>query len=183
MSFLHLQGGEEPPSGEVSVGLRKGWVKHFRVALSSAGAAAAVWALADLIERSPRESFALLQLWGPWPIVALVGLALLGRFMSRMNDTIQTSFASVVQSSQLNAEAQGRTADALTRLADQGGKQGEEVRRLAIYAAQEFPSVYDRFDKQDAALEKLASSVRAVHGRLGKMGHVGENEGGTNDVG
>lgn len=169
MNLLHLQSGEELPSGELAVGMRKGWVRHVRVVLSSAGAAAAVWALADLFERQPREGFALLQLWGPWPIVALVGLGLLGRFMSRMNDTIQTTFAGVAQSAAQNAEAQTKTADALTRLADQNGRQGEEVRRLAIFAAREFPGVYERLDQQDEVLRGQNKVLDEISGAVKEL--------------
>jgi len=48
-----------------------------------------------------------------------------------MNDTVQTTFSSVVEGVQQQAHASGRQADALTELAKQGGRQAEEVRRLA----------------------------------------------------
>jgi hypothetical protein len=157
------------PRAQVALGFRGGWLKHVRVALSSAGGAAIVMAIFELLQRQPTEGFRLLNVWGPWPVVVLVGVAMLGRFLSRMNDTVQTAFTAVVSSVQDQAQASSRQADAsdrqataLTRLAEQGGQQAEEVRRLAIYAAQEFPSVYERFDRQDAVLQKVTEAVNRL---------------------
>jgi hypothetical protein len=165
-------GGKEMPEGEVAVGFRRGLIRHFKVALTSAGGAALAWAALELFRTEPRASFALLEKWGPWPVLGIVGLALLGRFMGRMNDTIQTTFTSVVESVSQGVQAQGRMADAVTRLADNGSRQAEEVRRLAIYAGREFPNLYERLDKQDEKQEEkfsqVMASLRGVHARLGK---------------
>lgn len=180
MTVLGL--GGSVPSGEVSVSSRSGWLRHFKVALSSAGGAAAVIAVFSLLDKRPVEGFQLLGQWGPWPVIALVALVLVGGFMSRMNDTITTTFGAVVTSVQAQASASGKTADALTRLADQGGKQAEEVRRLAIYAAREFPAMYDRFDQLDTSISKLTEGVRGLHWAVNVKGSQGEevtNERGT----
>lgn len=158
MTSLDL-GVTKTPNGEMTASFRSGWLKHFRVVLSSAGGAALVFGFFSLLQREPEAGFGLLRQWGPWPIVVLVALAFLGRFMSRLNDTIQASFGAVVSSVQQGAEAHLRTADALGRLADQGGRQMQEVQRLAIYAAQEFPGVYERFDRQDAVLERQGRGI------------------------
>jgi hypothetical protein len=163
-------GLKEVPKGELAASFRLGWLKHFRVVLSSAGGAAMVLGLFELLQRQPIEGFRLLSVWGPWPIVALVALAFIGRFLSRMNDTIQTTFGSVVISVHQGVDAQTKTADALSRLADQGGRQAEQVERLAIYATQEFPFVYERFDRQDEMLVSLDSSVKALCARLDASG-------------
>ncbi|MDR3797976.1 MAG: hypothetical protein P4K93_07475 [Terracidiphilus sp.] len=154
---------------EASVSFRRGWLRHLQLGLRSAGGAAIVLAIFELLQRQPIAGFGLLSVWGPWPVVVLVGLAIFGRFLSRMNDTIQAAFTAVVssvqdqtQASSRQADASGRQADALTKLAEQGGQQAEEVRRLAIYAAQEFPSVYERFDRQDAVLEKVTDAVNRL---------------------
>jgi hypothetical protein len=154
------------PSGEVSVSLRSGWLKHLRVVLGSAGGAALVLGILELLQHEPNQGFGLLAAWGPWPVIALFALALLGRFMSRMNDTIQTTFGAVVTSVQQQAAASGKTAEALSRLADQGGRQSEEVRRLAIYAGRELGGISERFDAQDKVLGELGASLRGLHRRL-----------------
>ena len=158
------------PEGEVAASFRRGWLRHFRVVLSSAGGAAVVLGIFELLQRQPIEGFRLLGAWGPWPIVALVALAFAGRFMSRLSDSLQTTFSALVQSTQQQASASDRQANALTKLAEQGGYQAQEVRRLAIYAAQEFPSVYERFDRQDTVLADLAKAVNQIVVR-GQDGH------------
>jgi hypothetical protein len=170
----------------VAASFKSGWVRHFKLALSSAGGAAVAIAIFELLNKQPVEGFKLLSVWGPWPVVALVSVALFGSvissFLSRMNETIQTAFGSVVASVQQQASASNKTADALTRLADQGGKQQEEVRRLAIYAAREFPAMYDRFDQLDGAIAKLTEGVKGLHWAVNVKGaHGGEetNERGT----
>jgi hypothetical protein len=173
--------GSSVPSGEVAASFRGGWLRHFKLALSSAGGAAAAIAVFSLLAKQPTEGFRLLGQWGPWPVIALVALVLVGGFMSRMNDTIATTFGAVVSSVQAQASASGKTADALTRLADQGGKQAEEVRRLAIYAAREFPAMYDRFDQLDASISKLTEGVKGLHWAVNvNRAHGGE---GTNERG
>lgn len=175
--MLSLAGGiADVSKGGVAVGFRNGWVRHVTVALSSAGGAAIVLAIFDLLQRQPSAGFGLLASWGPWPVVALVGLAFLGRFLSRMNDTIQVTFGAVVNSVQQSAEAQAKgaeanvkTADALSRLADQGGRHSLEVERLTTYAVQEFPLVHERLDKQDDML-------RQIHGLLSKGKNTDEKD-------
>lgn len=161
MTILGISAGKSADS-ELEVGFRRGWFRSIKFVLSSAGGATAAIVGMELLDRQPREGFALLAQWGPWPFIALVALAILAGFMSQMSGTIQTTFAAVVASSQQGAEAQSRTADALTSLAAQGGRQAEEVRRLAIYAAQEFPSLYARLDKQDDATEEIATLVKSL---------------------
>lgn len=151
---------------EVEVTVRSGWFRHFRVALTSAGGTAVVLALFTLLQRQPVEGFRLLGAWGPWPVVALVALGFFGHVMSRFADSLQTWGTSVVDSLHQGTEAQTKTADALSRLAEQGGRQQEEVRRLAIYAGREFPLIYDRFDKQDVVLKEIGDSMRSIHSRL-----------------
>jgi hypothetical protein len=148
------------PQGEVSVRFRNGWVKNLRLVLTSAGGVALFLALFELLQRQPMEGFRLLTDWGPWPVVVLVALAIFGRFLSRMNDTVSVTFGAVVKGVQQGAEAQAKTADALTRLAEQGGRHAQEVERLTIYAAQEFPLLYERLDRQDAMLSAIHEIVR-----------------------
>jgi hypothetical protein len=155
-------GAEKPSGGEVHVGFRQGAVRHAKVALTSAGSAAIVFALFSLLQHRPAEGFGLLAAWGPWPIIALVALGIGGQFLNRINDTIQSAFGAVVTSVQQGAEAQGKTADALTRLADQGSRNAQEVERMSLYAAQEFPVLWERMDRVDSMLrdihEKLSGS-------------------------
>jgi hypothetical protein len=146
--------------GEVGVSFRSGWVRHLRLVLSSAGGAAIVLGLFSLIRQQPAGSFQLLIAWGPWPVIGLVGLAILGKFLQRIADSIQSAFTAVVESSQLGAEAQGKTADALAQLAEQGGRHYQEVQRLAIYAAQEMSHISERMDDQDEMLRSIASNLK-----------------------
>ena len=155
----------QTPKGEFSASFRSGWVKHLRVALSSAGGAAVVLAIVSLLQKQPTEAFHLLGAWGPWPVLALAALLLLGRIGASMTETLQHSFSAFVHSAQESAHASTRTAEALGHLAEQGGRQMEEMQRLAIYAAREFPAVYERFDAQDAVLKDLAVSVQRLHER------------------
>ena len=120
----------------------------------------------ELLERQPRAGFNLLAQWGPWPIVALTLAAILGSFLARLNETVSATFSSIVDSAKEGVQAQGRMADAVTKLAEQGGRQSEEVRRLAIYAAREFPGVYERLDKQDLVLDEVLVAVKDIQGKL-----------------
>lgn len=147
----------------VAVSFREGWLRHLRVGMGSAGWVALLLGLFALLQRQPAEGFGLLTSWGPWPFVALLGLGFLGHFMSRLNDTIQASFSAVVSSVQQGADAHGRTADALSRLADQGDRHAVELERLTIYAAQEFPGIYERLDQQDSVLGKLETAVGGIY--------------------
>ncbi|HEX5234153.1 MAG TPA: hypothetical protein VFW25_02355 [Silvibacterium sp.] len=149
MGILGLEGGSPT---EVSVGFRRGWMRHIKIVLASAGYLAVVAAAINLLAKQPREGFGLLATWGPWPFLAMAGLYLVGHFLADLTGTVRMSFASMVNEAT-------RTADALTQLAENGGRSTEEVRRLAIYAAQEFPSVYGRLDQQDHALSSIADVV------------------------
>jgi hypothetical protein len=51
-------------------------------------------------------------------------------------------------------------------LAEQGSRDAEEVKRMAIYAAQEFTGVYERFDRQDDILKDLTHGVKGLHSML-----------------
>jgi hypothetical protein len=156
---LGLKG--DTPSADVRVGFRSGWFRHIGVAISGAGGAAVVLGAYDLLRSQPAQAFDLLRAWGPTFLIALLAIFFLGKYLDGLNLTIRESFnvvasglRSSAEAAAQSAEASSRTADALTRLAEQGGKQAQEVSRLAIYAAQEFPSVYERFDRQDAMLAK-----------------------------
>ena len=161
MTTLGLGLGKAP-TGEVSASFRTGWLRHIWVSLGSAGGAAVVLGIFALLERQPSNGFQLLGLWGPWPVLGLVALAILGKFMSQMSETIQTTFRAVVSSMQQGTEAQAksaeanvRTSEALSRVADQGARHAQEVERLTMYAVQEFPIVHERLDKQDAMLSRI----------------------------
>jgi hypothetical protein len=144
---------------EVEVGFRAGWVKYAKIALSSAGGAAIILAVFSILDRQPAAGFGLLASWGPWPVLGLVGLAIFGKFMSRMSDTIQSSFTAIVSNSKQTADAQTKTADALGKLAEQGSRHGQEVERLTIFAVQEFPIIHERLDKQDAMLREIHTAT------------------------
>lgn len=159
-------GGGSARDGNVEVGFRAGWVRYFKIALSSAGGAAVFIAVFELLQKQPVAGFGLLISWGPWPIVALVALAIAGQFGARMNETVSVTFGAVVSSVQQGTESQAKaaeaavkTAEALGKLADQGGRHAQEVERLTIFAVQEFPIIHERLDKQDAMLREIHGLV------------------------
>jgi hypothetical protein len=160
---------DESRAAEVAVGFRGGWFRHISMAIGGASGAAVALGGYEVLRSQPARAFALLQGWGPTFLLVLVALLIVGKFLDGLNQTVRESFSVMASGVQSSAQAANRQADALGRLADQGNKQAEEVRRLAIYAAQEFPGVYDRFDKQDAVLAALTQEVRALNGR-GKNG-------------
>lgn len=174
MLGLNLKGAGSQDTS-IKVGFRSGWLRHVGVAMSGAGGAAVALAGFEVLRTEPGRTFALLQAWGPEFLIAMLAILVLGKFMEGLSQTVRESFAMVASGVSASAEASSRTADALTRLAEQGGKQAQEVQRLAIYAAQEFPNVYERFDRQDAMLEKLSQ----VTGDLAKA-VVGITVRGTN---
>ncbi len=158
--------GTGAAAANVDLGFRRGLFRHIGVVLGGAGSAAVVLGGYQLLRQQPDRAFALLQSWGPAFILSMVALVVVGRFLDGLSAGVRESFSVVAGAVQNQAEASGRTADALTRLADQGGRQSEEIRRLAIYAGREFPSIYERFDRQDDVLGKLATSVTGLHTRL-----------------
>jgi hypothetical protein len=151
---------------DAQVGFRSGLLRHIGVAIGGAGGAAVALGAYEVLKSAPTQSFALLQAWGPTFLIAIFCVFVAGKFLENVNSTVRESVTVMAGELRASGEAAGRTADALSRLADQGGKQFEEVRRLSLYAAQEFPSVYERFDRQDAVLHDLASSVKGLHSKL-----------------
>jgi len=171
LTTLGLSEGSGPVS-EVRVGFRNGWIRHVGVVLSGASGAAIVLGGYDLLRAQPIQAFALLQSWGPGFLLVLAALFIGGKFLDALVTGMQTT---VAENSKLlagaltaSAEASGRTADALTQLANQGNRQAEQVERLAIYAASQFPDVYDRFDRTDEMLKEMASSIKGLHSKLSK---------------
>jgi hypothetical protein len=163
------------PRTEVAFGFRGGWLKHAGVAIGGASGAAVVLGAYEVLRAQPDRAFALLQGWGPAFLVAIVALFIVGKFLEGLNATVRESFSVVASGVHCSAEAQGRTAEALTRLAEQGGEQARETQRLATFAAQESQSVYERLDQQDEVLSQLMESVKAIQGHLTNRG--GEKDG------
>lgn len=158
--------GNGTPKAEVDMGFRVGWLKHVGLAISGASGAAVVMGGYEILRSQPDKAFALLQGWGPAFLLGIVGLVIVGSFLGKLfeglNSTVRNSFTVMASSMEHSASSAGRTADALTRLADQGNRQFEQVERLAIYAASEFPGVYARLDEQDKVLKDIAQSVNAL---------------------
>jgi hypothetical protein len=135
----------------------------------------------EVLRAQPDRAFGLLEAWGPFFLIALVAILVLGKFLEGTNQTVRESFGVVAEAVKSSADAAARTADALTRLADQGGRQAEQVERLAIYSAQEFPRVYERFDAQDALLKGLASSIDSFRSHLER--NMNDDNGGAHGSG
>lgn len=148
------------PKGELEVGLRKGWVQHLKLALSGAGGAAIVFGAFSLLQRQPDAGSGLLLSWGPWPVVVLVIFALAGPFLTGISRAIAASFDAVVTSVRQGADAHMKTAEALTKLAEQGSRQVLEVERLATFSAQNVPIMHERLDEQDRVLRQILAEVR-----------------------
>lgn len=153
---------DNQPKTSVSLGLRRGWFRHIGVVMGGASGTAVVLAGYEVLRAQPDKAFGLLQSWGPYFFVAILVVLTVGKLLEGMNQNVRESFQVVANAVQSSADAAGRTADALTKLAEQGGRQFQEVQRLALFAAQEFPSVYERFDRQDAMLEKQNQTMGDV---------------------
>jgi hypothetical protein len=161
------------PRAEVNANFRTGWLRHLGVAIGGASGMALALGAYEVFRTQPDKSFQLLQVWGPAFLVALLAIVVFGKlaenFVGGMIAAIRESFKMVATSVHDSAEATSRQADALTRLADQGGKQAEEVKMLALYAAQEFPGVYRRFDRQDQTLAEMGTSLRDLTTSIGTL--------------
>ena len=166
MTLLNLTG--DGPSTELALNFRSGWLKHIGFVIGGASGAAIAFGSYDVLRTQPDRAFNLLQSWGPAFLVSIIAIFVLGKFLDGLNSTVRESFSVVASGVESSAEAAGRTADALTKLADQGNRQAEQVERLAIYAASEFPGVYERLDSQDKVLQELVSSVKGLHSMLSK---------------
>jgi hypothetical protein len=160
--------------GELRVGFRKGCLRYIGVVTAGGTGMAICLGAYDVLKNQPAQSFTLLHDWGPAFLICMLLVIFGSKSLDGLVLAVRESFTSIAAAVQNQAETNGRmadastkTADALTRLAEQGGKQFEEVRRLSIYAAQEISGVYERFDRTDAALLALASSVKGLHTKLG----------------
>jgi hypothetical protein len=169
MTSLNLT-GSGVPKAELGMGFRAGWLKHLGLAISGASGAAVVMGAYEVLRQQPDKAFALLQGWGPMFLIVIVGIFAVGRLFEGLNATVRESFTIVAGGLEHSASSAGRTADALTRLADQGNRQFEQVERLAIYAASEFPGVYARLDEQDKVLQGIAQSVNSLVERRNRGG-------------
>lgn len=179
MSLSETLGGRER---QVQFGIKTNWLKIvFIGSLGVGGCMAAVLAVLQILRDEPKAAFDLLKAWGPWAIILTFALFLASRFLQELLSIAREAMKAWVGTAEKGAEAQTRTADALTRLAEQGGRSSEEVRRLAVYAAQEFPSICERFDRTDEGLKanvtavlKVAEAVQALHRRMDGHGFSGE---------
>lgn len=160
MTLLGL--GAKTPAANVDLGFRRGVFRHIGVVLGGASGAAVILGGYQLLRDQPDRAFTLLQGWSPAFLLGVLALVMMGRFLDGLSHGVRESFGVVAGAVQNQAEASARTADALTRLADQGTRQAEEIQRLVVYAGREFPSIYERFDRQDEVLESLAHSVEKV---------------------
>lgn len=171
MTVLGLSGSV--PAGEVAATFKSGWLRHIKLALSSAGGIALGMAVFSLLREQPDRGFNLLGQWGPWPVLGLVGLVMGGSFLARINETIGTTFGSVVSSVQQQAQASLLHAEALSKLAEQSGEQARETHRLAMFAAQESQSLYERLDQQD----EILNSIQKHLSERGHRGTTGDGSG------
>jgi hypothetical protein len=162
MTGLGLSTSSSPKVG-LGIDLRAGWLKHVGLAISGASGAAIVVGAYDILRSQPDRAFALLQGWGPAFLIAILAIFAVGRIFEGLNSTVRESFSTMSAGIQSSAEAASRTASALTQLAEQGNRQVEETRRLAIYAAQEFVPMYERLDRQDELLREISQSVKGLH--------------------
>jgi len=154
------------PKGDVRMGFRTGLLRYLGVTVGGASGMAIALGAYEVFRSQPDKSFALLQIWGPAFLIALLAIYVTGKFLEGLVVALRESFSMVANSSHDSAVAAGRQADALTKLAEQGSRDAEEVKRMAIYAAQEFTGVYERFDRQDDILRDLTHGVKGLHSML-----------------
>jgi hypothetical protein len=163
MSLLSAATAHAPTSSRVKIVFQRSWFKGVMVFSFGVGTVLAiVMATFQMLQKQPAEAFSLLKSWGPWFLIAGLAMYLFTQLMSEGIQGVRESFKESTAAQLASAEAQGRTADALTRLADQGSRSADEIKRLTMYAAQEFPSIYGRFDRQDVELEKITSALIAL---------------------
>lgn len=151
---------------DVRIGFRSGWVRYLNIAIGGMGVLAIALEGFRIIAAQPRAGIDLLTAWGPWPFIVLVVVASAGHFLNGVGESIKVTFGAMVKNSQQSAEAQKQMADAVTRLAEQSGRQQEEIQRLAIYAGRELGTIGERMDRQDSLMKDVASAVRGLHSRL-----------------
>lgn len=158
------------PEGKLNVQVRTGWLRsQIALGFGAGGGVAIVVAVLELVTRAPDQGFALLKAWGPWALVVALAMLLAWKVASQAIGIVRVGVESFMQTSERAAIAGDRQADAMTKLADQGGRSHEEVRRLATYAAQEFPTVYLRLDQQDAMLRANHEASVQTHGMVKRL--------------
>ena len=158
------------PDGKLELHLSGGRLKGMLVlGFGAGGGIAAGWGLLELVSHDPKEGFALLKAWGPWALVVALAMLLVWKVATQAIGIVKVGVEAFLHTSERQATASEGQAQALTQLAAQGGRNAEEVRRLAIYAAQEFPSVYARLDRQDAMLASNHEATMAVHAAVERL--------------
>lgn len=152
-----------PSDGRLRMRVKTGWFKGaLALGIGAGGGLGLMLEVAQIFGRDPREGFDVLKSWGPWALVVGLVVWLVYQLASKSIDTARDAMNAWVGTAKTQAEASTRTADALTKLAQQGGRSAEEVQRLTIYTAQEFPSLYLRLDKQDDALDEIKALVHGL---------------------
>jgi hypothetical protein len=172
MTSLGLGQGGAPKMVPERVWLTS-FLRNGGILLGGAGMLAVVDGAYQVLKAEPEQGFKLLEAWGPAFLISIVAIFVMGKFLEGINVTVSRSFEALAQGVSTSAEAAGKTAEALTMLADQGSRQAEETRRLVLYAAQEFPPLYERLDRQDEAmrqqseaLKELRQGVQTLHSML-----------------
>lgn len=174
--------GDKGGGTNVEVGFRRGLLRNVSLALGGASGVAVILGGYELLQRQPERAFALLQSWGPAFLIALLAIFTLGTFLAGVNATLRESVTMIAESAKEGAQASARTADALTRLADQGSRQFEEVQRMSIYVSRELPHLYERLDRQDEMLEAVSDSLRRLHAKMPWEGLKNERGTGTDQA-
>jgi len=156
--------------GKLELQVRTGWLRGMLVmGFGAGGGIAAGWGLLELVSHDPKEGFAVLKAWGPWALVVALAMLLAWKIATQAIALVKVGVEAFMRTSERGAVASESQAAALSKLADQGGRNAEEVRRLATFAAQEFPSVYARFDQQEAKLNANHDATLAVHALVEKL--------------
>jgi len=151
--------------GKLELQVRTGWLRGMLVmGFGAGGGIAAGWGLLELVSHDPKEGFALLKVWGPWAIVVVFAMFVVWKLSAELISLARVMMNAWVSTSERQAVSSEVQATALTKLAEQGGRQGEEVKRLAVYAAREFPTVYERMDRQDTMLQSNHDATMELHG-------------------
>jgi hypothetical protein len=173
------------PEGKLKLRVKTAWLRGLLVLGAGAGGSMALGlGVIQALAKNPGEGFGLLKAWGPWALIVGFVVWVIWKIVVEAISVVRDGMNAWVKTAEKGADAQTRTADALTKLADQGGRSAEEVKRLTVYAAQEFPCVYQRFDAQDAMLKQsndalvaLTQSVLALTIKLNEDAQRGRRDG------
>lgn len=110
-----------------------------------------------LFDKQPVLAIDLLKAWGPNFLLGLVVLAVIAGLMSRLMDI---SLAGV--------QAQGKMAEAMTRIAEKDDRQIQEIQTLTTFTAQESRRTNDHLREFRECMERNSGCLERLTEKLSK---------------